>query len=140
MAKKVSKKSTKAWGWVKANNPGKPSEAEKEKVTATFAPWIQEQKAAIPPVEEPQEFNQIVDISTRWRASYFYVMSHYKCPDRPESMAEGFETGVARLTYKSPDCYDVAYNRHTGEWWTFLFDLTLEQAFQEVKSDPIFSL
>jgi hypothetical protein len=38
MAKKASKKSKSTWAWVKSNAPGKASEAEKEKVTATFAP------------------------------------------------------------------------------------------------------
>ncbi len=136
--KKASKKST--WGWVKSNDPGKPSDREKAKATELFAPWVKQQKNELPPIVEPQKFNQAVDIYTRWRGSYFYVMSYYKCPERPEYMAKGFESGVARLTYKSPDCYDVAYFRHTGQWWTFLFDLPLEQAFQEIKINPIFSL
>jgi hypothetical protein len=140
MAKKASKKSKSIWVWAKSNTPGKASEAEKEKVTATFAPWIARQKQEIPPLEEPQQFNQVVDIYTRWRASYFYVMSYYKCPNRPEFIGEGFESGVARLTYKAPNCYDVAYFRHTGQWWTFLFDLTLEQAFEEVTTSPTFSI
>lgn len=140
MAKKASKKRKSTWGWVKSDTPGKPSDAEKETVTATFAPWVEQQKQMLPPLEEPQQFNQVVDIYTRWRGSYFYIMSYYQCPDRPEYTAKGFESGVARLTYKAPNCYDVAYFRHTGQWWTFLFDLTLEQAFKEVTINSIFSI
>jgi hypothetical protein len=140
MAKKTSKKSKFTWGWVKSNTPEKASEAEKETVTTTFAPWVAQKKRKIPPIKEPQRFNEITDIYTRWRGSYFYVMSYYKCPNRPESIADGFESGLARLTYKAPNCYDVAYFRHTGQWWTFLFDLTLEEAFRVVSTDPIFSI
>jgi hypothetical protein len=138
MAKKASKESKYVWAWVKSNTPGKPTDAEKAKATAAFAPWVEQQKRDMPPIKEPQESNQVVDLMTRWRGSYFYVMSYYKCPDRPEYVAEGFEYGVARLTYKSPGCYDVAYFRHTGQWWTFLHDLTLEQAFEEIKTNPLF--
>lgn len=138
MPKKTSKKKQYVWGWVQTNEPGKPSDAEKAKVTAAFAPWVQQLKDALPPLMEPQRFNQATDVFFKWRGSYFYVMSYYKCPDRPEYVADGFETGLARLTYKSPDCYDVAYFRHTGQWFTFLFDLTLEQALDEVQKNSIF--
>ena len=140
MAKKASKKSKPIWGWVKSDAPGKPSDIEKEKVTAAFTPWVTQKKRELPAIKEPQQYNEVADIYTRWRAGYFYVMSYYKCPNRPEYIAEGFESGVARLTYKAPNCYDVAYFRHTGQWWTFLFDLTLEQAFKEVTTNSTFSI
>ena len=138
MAKKASKKQY--WGWVKADTPGKPSEVEKQKVAATFDPWVQQQKNELPPVKEPQEFNQVVDIYTRWKGSNFYLMGYYKCPDKPEYIAKGFETGVARLTYKRTDCYDLSYYRHTGKWFAIMFDLTLEQAFEEVTTNPSFAI
>ena len=138
MAKKASKKSKSTWVWVKFNTPEKPSDAEKEKVTATFAPWIQQQKNAIPPLSQPQKYNEVAEIFTKWRGSHFYVMHYYKCPDLPTSMAKGFESGLARLTYKAPDRYDLAYFRHTGKWWTLKFDLSLGQAFKAVSTDPTF--
>lgn len=140
MAKKVAKKSTRTWGWVQTNDPGKPSDTEKQKVTTAFEPLVQLRKSQLPPLAEPQQYNEVTDIYTKWKGSYFYLMSYYKCPDTPEYRIKGFEAGLARLTYKSPDCYDVAYFRHTGQWWTFLFDLTLEQAFEETQSNPIFMI
>jgi hypothetical protein len=138
MPKKTTKKKQYVWGWAATNTPGKPSDAEKAKVTAAFAPWVQQLKDTLPPLKEPQVFNQATDVFSKWRGSYFYVMCYYKCPKRPERIAEGFETGLARLAYKSPDCYDVAYFRHTGQWFTFLFDLTLEQALDEVQKNSLF--
>jgi hypothetical protein len=66
-------------------------------------------------------------------------MCQFKCPPKPEYIAPGFETGLARLTYKSPDSFDLAYFRHTGQWFTVLYDISLSDCLERVKSDPIFS-
>jgi hypothetical protein len=142
MAKKASKplKSKYIWAWVKTNEPGKPTDAEKAKVTALFEPYIQQINGALPPLQEPQQFNQVVKVASKWRGSHFYLMSHYKCPPPPMSFKEGFETGVARLTYKSPGVFDLAYFRYTGQWFVIFYDLSLEDCFERVTTDPTFNI
>ena len=142
MAKKTSKSSKpkSVWGWVKTSEPGKPANAEKEKATALFEPYVQHLNDSLPPLEEPQQFNQAVRVESKWRGSYFYLMSHYKCPPGPEYTMEGFEMGIARLAYKSPGAFDLAYFRHTGQWHTVYYDLPLEDCLERVKSDPFFEV
>ncbi|MCB0559151.1 MAG: hypothetical protein H6573_02360 [Lewinellaceae bacterium] len=142
MAKKTSKssKAKSGWGWVESNQPGKPTDAEKAKVTALFEPYVQELNEGLPPLEEPQQFNQAVRVEAKWRGSYFYLMSHYKCPPKPEYDVEGFEVGVARLTYKSPGVYDLSYFRHTGQWATIFYELSLEDCLEQIESAPHFEV
>jgi hypothetical protein len=139
MPKKSTSKSTKSyWGWATSSTPGKPTNADKEKVTNLFEPWIIDKKAKLPPLAKPQQFNQAIDVYSRWKGSNFYIIEYYKAADRPNVIQEGFESGLARLTFKSADCYDLAYFRHTGKYFTVFYDLTLEAAFEEVKNNPIF--
>ncbi|MCB0595795.1 MAG: hypothetical protein H6557_06540 [Lewinellaceae bacterium] len=142
MAKKTSKssKSKSAWGWVKTDQPGKPTDAEKAKATALFEPYVQHLNETLPPLQEPQQFNQAVRVEAKWRGSFFYLMSHYKCPPKPEYVMEGFESGIARLTYKSPGVYDLSYFRHTGQWATIFYGLSLEDCLERIQSDPTFDV
>lgn len=138
MAKKTSKSSNPQS--VKTNKPGKLDDAEKARVTALFEPYVQHLNDTLPPLEEPQQFNQAVRVESKWHGSYFYLMSHYKCPPRPEYVMEGFETGIARLAYKSPGGVDLAYFRHTGQWTTVYYNLSLEDCLERIKSDPFFEV
>lgn len=140
MAKKLSKSRKSYWTWAPTAVHHKPDEEEKAKVAGLFEPLVRELKGSLPPLENPQRRNQAVDIVCRWRGSFFYLMSIYKCPPTPEYYAEGFETGIARLEYKSPGIYDVAYFRHTGQWFTFLFDIPIKDCLEMIKTDPTFSV
>jgi len=142
MAKKTSKSSKpkSGWAWVKTDDSGKPNDAEKARATALFGPYVQHLNETLPPLVEPQEFNQAVRVESKWRGSYFYLMSYYKCPPKPEYIMEGFEMGIARLAYKSPGVYDLAYFRHTGQWHTVYYGLSLEDCLERVKSDPFFEV
>jgi hypothetical protein len=139
MPKKSTSKSAKSyWDWGPSTVSSTPSDAEKTKVSKLFEPWIAEMKADLPPLQQPQDFNQVIDYFARWKGSSFYIIEHYKAADLPNVIKDHFEVGLARLTYKSSNAYDLAYFRHTGKYFTIFYDLTLEQAFDEVKTNPIF--
>lgn len=138
MAKKASK--SYVWAWVKTNEPGKPTDAEKAKVTVLFDPYVQHLNNTLPPLKEPQRYNQAVRVFSKWYRSYFYLMSQYKCPPTPNYIKEGFEIGFARLTFKSPGIFDLAYFRHTGQWFVVFEDLPLAECFEQVKTNPIFDV
>lgn len=105
-------KNTNAWGWVKTTSPAKPTAARKAAIEVAFVPVIANFKANLPPLAEPQQWNQCVDVFSKWHGSYFYIMARYKCS--PGATAEGFDTGMARLTFQETDSFDLAYFRHTG--------------------------
>lgn len=136
----AKKKTTASWGWVKSSTPGKPTEHEKSTVMALFEPYVQQLQQELPPLEKPQRFNQAVGVEARWRGSYFTLVAIYKTAPGPSAIRDSFEEGFARLTYKAPGIYDLAYFRHTGKWFTVFYDLPLNDCFVQVKSDPIFAV
>ncbi|AEE49869.1 hypothetical protein [Haliscomenobacter hydrossis] len=136
----MAKKSKTVWTWAQSNDPAKPTEPEKNRITTLFATFVQALNASLPALAEPQEFNQVVKIESKWRGSYFYLMSHYKSAPRPNNIKDGFEMGIARLTAKGGNKYDLAYFRHTGKWFTLLVDLSAEECLEYIKTQPIFTV
>ena len=126
--------------WAKSNKPGKPTEAEKQQVTDAFAPLIAELKASLPPLQEPQKTNQCVDLQAGWRGSYFTLKGIYKCPPGGTFVVDGFEMGVARLTYKGKDQFDLAYLRHDDKWFVMAHSISLAQAIESIKNDSWFDI
>lgn len=137
MAKKSTKK---GWAWVKTEVPGQPGEPEKSHVLELFAPYVRHLQDNLPPLEEPQRYNQAIGVEARWRGRYFTLVSIYKVAPRPSMIQDSFREGFARLTYKAPGVYDLAYFRHTGQWFTVAYDIPLQQCFEWVKKDPIFAV
>ncbi len=136
MAKKKQKP---VWGWVQTKQSHTPTEAQKAAITAKFAPLVQRLNDELPPLEEPQVHNQCIRVFTKWWRSFFYVMQKYQCPPEGHTMP-GFETGVARLEFRGPDTFDIAYFRHTGQWWVTGEGLTLEECLKSVAEDPWFQV
>ncbi|MEM7657891.1 MAG: hypothetical protein AAF399_17330 [Bacteroidota bacterium] len=123
---------------MQSSKPPKPSDAEKRRVEETFAPLIAKKKAQLPPLEDPQKRNQCVDIKLAWRGSYFTLKGVFKCPPTPQYVAEGFESGIARLTYRGKDQFDLAYLRHNDKWFVVYQSVSLKEAVKSVDSDPWF--
>ncbi len=136
----MAKKSKTVWARVSSNDPVKPTEAEKNRITVLFFPFVQALNASLPPLAEPQEYNQVVKIEAKWRGNYFYLICHYKSAPRPTNIQDGFGVGYARLTANGKNKYDLAYFRHTGKWVTFLFDLSAEECLEHIKTEPIFEI
>jgi hypothetical protein len=53
-------------------------------------------------------------------------------------MVPSFEAKFTRLEYVTPTSFNLAYFRHTGQWWEVSTNLTLEQALSEIKTNLIF--
>lgn len=88
-----------------------------------------------PPRQTPQ-WNYIVDIFTRWRGPYFYFVAKYACPG-PNAISPFFEVGFARLEYLRNGNFNIAYMRHTGQWWQIRSDVPMAKALQIVCSESI---
>lgn len=136
----MAKKNQKAvWGYFPTKKSNVPTKAQKAAITAKFAPLVQRLNDELPPLEEPQVRNQCIRVFTKWWRNFFYVMQEYKCP--PEGYtAPGFEIGVSRMEFHAENSFDIAYFRHTGQWWVIAEGLTLEECLESVEKDPWFQV
>ncbi|MBM7073683.1 hypothetical protein JQC92_16865 [Shewanella sp. 202IG2-18] len=123
-------------GW--QPTPTKPSTAFKNKISAEAAPFIEELKLkCVLPENVNDQFNYLIDIYGRWRGRYFYFCGKYHSPG-PNAISPEFETKFARLEYMGEDNFNLAYMRHTGQWFELFQEQTLEQCFAEMKNLPHF--
>jgi len=83
------------------------------------------------------DFNYIVDIYTNWYRSYFYFCAKYCCPS-PNAIALDFEVKFARMEYVGDNKFNLAYMRHTEQWWELYQGLSLDQCLATIKDDPNF--
>jgi hypothetical protein len=83
------------------------------------------------------QFNYLVDIYSKWRGSFFYFCSTYRCPG-PRALSPSFESNFARLQYAGSRRFNLAYFRHTGQWWELAQLLTLEECLSWIESGHSF--
>jgi hypothetical protein len=89
-----------------------------------------------PPPENPQ-FNYIVDIYGKWYHNYFYLCATYACPG-PNATTSSFEAKMARLEYAGGGRFDLAFMRHTGQWVTIEYGLSVDECLAAIRDDPFF--
>ena len=76
MAKKASKPKPKAqYAWVYSPTA---TAADKIRIENDFKGLVEELKSNLQPLDEPQTYNQVVDITTKWRGNHFYIIQKYK--------------------------------------------------------------
>lgn len=90
----------------------------------------------IRPPPKDHQWNYIVDIFTKWHQRYFYFCSKYRCPS-PNRISEFFESRFARLEYAGNRKFNLAYMRHTGQWWEIFQGLTLEECIEEIRGQEL---
>ena len=142
----MAKKSTKGWVFV-GNTPAgrtkKPTEAVKQKVNILMEPFIKKlNEECIHPIPEPQEWNHRINIYGKWYRNFYYLYETFKCPPDKGYRKEKFDVGLVRMRYVGNEKFDLAYFRHTGEWWDLpqSQDLTVEEAMKAIENDPWFEL
>jgi hypothetical protein len=103
-----------------------------ELIAATLKPrYIQ------PPPQKPR-FNYLVDISSKWRDPFFYLCSRY-CSPGPQALSPSFESKFARLQYAGDRQFNLAYFRHTGQWWEVAQLLSLDKCLSQIEAGGIFT-
>jgi hypothetical protein len=80
--------------------------------------------------------NYIVEIYAKKHQRYFYFCANYHCRAK-NCIADFFEMRFARLEYAG-DGFNLAYMRHTGQWWEIYQGLTLAKALKTVETEPHF--
>lgn len=89
-----------------------------------------------PPPPNPQ-FNYIVGFSVCWHGSYLRFIAKYACPG-PNALTPFFEVPFARLGCFDSDRYNLWARRHNDQWMVLAEDLTLRDAFAEMRTNPWF--
>ncbi len=140
MAKKVTKKT---WGRVfpKTSISVKPTELDKQRITAKFAGVVQslnERSAKEENAEnDEKEYNYPILVFSKWYANFFYISVKYRCPS-PHAIAPYFESGLARLQMTGTETCTLSYMRHTDKWHPLYENITLEHAIKAVEENPYF--
>lgn len=121
--------------------PPKPAvpkavKAEVEARAKEFIDTVLKPKHVQPPPKDAR-FNYLADITCKWHGSYFYVVGVYACPG-PNALSPTFEEKLARLLYLGPDRYNLAFQRHTGQWIDLYPGLTLGKCLEAIRDDPWF--
>lgn len=89
------------------------------------------------PPPKKARFNYIVDIYTKWHKNCLLFRARYACPG-PRALSPFFEDSFTRLAYMANGRFNLAYMRHTGKWQEVFTDLSLEEAFSEIRDQPFF--
>ena len=128
------------WGYSPQHDPKtKPTTDLKRKVEAAAV----ELNASFltptfvkPPPKKPR-FNYVIGITTQWRGRFFYFLAEYRCPG-PNALSPTFTAGFARLEHMGNERFNLAYFRHTDEWWAVLQDQSLDDCLEAIRTQPLF--
>ncbi|MFO1208199.1 MAG: hypothetical protein U1E40_03145 [Amaricoccus sp.] len=116
--------------WAKALTP-----ARKAEITAACEALVVETRARFLPEIRPTAFNYPVDIRGRWRGESYSFIVRYRS-GFPENEGEEFDAPYARIDHFN-DRFGVQWMRHTGRWWPLRDGLTLEEAVDFVRTEPV---
>ena len=92
----------------------------------------------IQPPPRKTGLNYLVDLHVRWRGPFFYFCSRY-CSPGPRALAPFFESKFARLQCAGESRFNLAYFRHTGQWWEIAQLLSLEECLSEIEAGGLFT-
>ncbi len=113
------------------------SEFDKNYLQALFEPLINEYKTKFIKANSDKKYNYVVDFYTKHYRSYFYLCAKYKAVFE-NRMVDEFESKFARLEFVEVNRYNLAYYRHTGQWWTVEYNVTAEFCLQNINGNPLF--
>ena len=91
----------------------------------------------VKPKSSDNDFNYVVDIYAKWYRNYFYFCAQYRCP-ASNRISEFFEHKFARLECAGKDSFNLAYMRHTGQWWELYQGLSFKECLETIRQEPHF--
>ncbi len=91
----------------------------------------------IKPLPKNARFNYLADITCKWHGPFFYLVGIFACPG-PNAISPTFESKLARLLYVGPNCFNLAFQRHTGQWIDLYVGLSFQECLETIRDDPWF--
>ena len=91
----------------------------------------------VKPPPEGNDSSYLVDIYTKWHGSYFYFYGKRHCR-ASNCITEFFEQKFARMEYIGDDKFNLAYMRHTGQWWETFTEMDLDECLDTVQKTIFF--
>ncbi len=91
-----------------------------------------------PPPPTIDDYNYIADIHSKWYRNYFYFCATYNCPS-PNAISPSFETKFARMEYIADNKFNLAYMRHTEQWFEVFQDISMDECLKLIEENPIFT-
>jgi hypothetical protein len=82
--------------------------------------------------------NYPIDLCSKWRGSFFYLGATFASPG-PNALSPTFELPFARMEYTPDGKFNLAYHRHTGQFWQIKSGLTLQECLKCIDEDLLFT-
>ncbi len=116
------------------------TKTQKNNISKQFESVIEELKNNIQPLPNPQKYNHCVDVFSKWRGNFFYIMQKFKTGEN--GIKDFFDIGLARLEFYGDNRFNLSYFRHTGKWEPlFMYDdISFEEAQKAILEDPMFQV
>ena len=127
------------WVYVGGRSGNKPSDAERQAITAACERFIEDVlRPRFLPEVRPTEFNYCVEIFGKWHGTKYRLLQRFR-NDRPDRYSEReFISPFARLEYVGRDLFDLSYFRHTQQWWPVDRGVTLDEALALLETNGIY--
>jgi hypothetical protein len=89
-------------------------------------------------VAEPNpDFGYTINIFGKWFRSYYYFIQTMRY-DNPSFLQKEQDFKFARLEFFSPTAFGLSYMRLNDEWFMLYNNISLDEALEAVKEDPLF--
>jgi hypothetical protein len=89
------------------------------------------------PTVTPSDFNYPIKISGGWYGQSYRFATRYRS-GFPENLGEEFDAPFSRIEFVARDRANLAYFRHTGQWWTIFHAMPTAEALAEISSNKLF--
>ena len=86
------------------------------------------------PSIRPTKFNYPVDIYGKWHGGSYRFIERFRSGS-PDRIVPEFEHAFGRLDYTAPDCFDVMWHRHAGQWRRLYQSVSLMKALRAIEQD-----
>jgi hypothetical protein len=113
------------------------TEADKTQLTVMFESLITDYKKKFIEAMPNKKENYIVNFYSKFYRGFFYLCAEYKA-EYENRILDGFEEKFARLEFVETNRYNLAYYRHTGQWWTVENNVTPEFCLECITNNPLF--
>ncbi len=115
----------------------KITEKDKAELTNLFEPLIADYKAKFINAKPNKQENYVVNFYSKFYSRFFYLCAEYKAEYEGRRF-DGFEEKFARLEFVETNKYNLAYFRHTGQWWTVEYNVTPEFCLKYITNNGLF--